>query len=126
MAEELEKAAASGNLEFVKNRNGVLVAALEKLLPALENFLGEIKSADQKPLRPAPDPSLLAAVLQACSDYDIERLDKVMAALEQYRYEFQADLIEWLRKEIDISGLENIRERLESLNNENRGEEIDG
>jgi HPt (histidine-containing phosphotransfer) domain-containing protein len=121
IAEELEKAAAAGNLELVKNRNGALVAALEKLLPALRNFLEEIKSAGQKPLRPKPDPSLLAEVLKACSDYDMERLDKVMAELEQYRYEIQMDLIEWLRAQIDKSELEDIRERLETLNPKNGG-----
>ncbi|MDR0720813.1 MAG: response regulator [Treponema sp.] len=122
MAEELERAAASGDLEFVQSRNGALIEALEKLIPALKNFLEEIASANQKPLRPAPEASLLAALLAACADYDMEQLDKAMAQLEQYRYESQADLVEWLRQEIDKSELEGIRERLESLNIKTGGE----
>jgi signal transduction histidine kinase/CheY-like chemotaxis protein len=116
MAEELEKAAASGDVEFVKKHNGALVTALEKLIPALGDFLEEIKGAGQKPLRPEPDQALLAAVLNACSNYDMEQLDKAMAALEEYRYEKQADLVEWMRRQIDKSELERVRERLESLN----------
>jgi HPt (histidine-containing phosphotransfer) domain-containing protein len=122
MAEELERAAASGDLQFAQSHNDALIAALEKLMPALGDLLGEIKNANQKPLRPAPEPALLAAVLEACSNYDMEQLDKAMAKLEQYRYESQADLIEWLRKEIDKSELESIREKLESLDIKTGGE----
>jgi HPt (histidine-containing phosphotransfer) domain-containing protein len=116
MAEELEKAAASGDMEFIQSHNDALVAALKKLMLSIGNLLEETRSANQKPLRPAPDPSLLAAILKACSNYDMELLDKTMAELEQYRYEARVDLIEWLRKEIDKSELESIKERLESLN----------
>jgi CheY-like chemotaxis protein len=122
MAEELERAAAAGDLQFVQGHNGALIAALEKLMPALGDLLEEIKNANQKPLRPAPEPALLAGVLKACSDYDMEQLDKAMAELEQYRYASQADLVEWLRKEIDKSELENIRERLKGMDIKTGGE----
>jgi signal transduction histidine kinase/AmiR/NasT family two-component response regulator/HPt (histidine-containing phosphotransfer) domain-containing protein len=122
MAEELEKAAAAGDGEFIKSHNDALVAAVEKLIPALGNFLEEIKDASQKPARPSPDPALFAEILSACSDYDMARLDKAMAGLEQYRYESQADLVEWLREKINQSELENIRERLENLTMQSGGE----
>ncbi|MDR2111125.1 MAG: response regulator [Spirochaetaceae bacterium] len=116
MAEELERAAVSGDKEFVKSRNGTLISALEKLLPALGNLLEELAADIQKPVRPAPDPALLAAVLDACSGYNMEELDKAMAELEQYRYESQGDLVAWIREESGKSELENIKERLKGLN----------
>ncbi|MDR2109917.1 MAG: response regulator, partial [Spirochaetaceae bacterium] len=42
MAEELERAAVSGDREFINNHNKALVRDLEKLLPALGNLLEEI------------------------------------------------------------------------------------
>jgi CheY-like chemotaxis protein len=116
MAEEMEKAVLAGDMQFINARSGALIESLEKLIPVLKNFLDEIQNANQKPPREAPDPALLARLLKASADYDMEQIDAVMTALEQYRYESQTDLINWLRKEISNSELENIRAHLESLN----------
>jgi CheY-like chemotaxis protein len=116
MAEELEKAAFAGNMEYINDHSGALIESLEKLIPILKNFLDEIKNANQKPLREEPDPALLARLLTASANYDMEQMDAVMDKLEQYRYTSQADLINWLRKKLDKSELESIRERLSGLN----------
>jgi CheY-like chemotaxis protein len=123
MAEGLEKAATSGNIEFVNANNPALIEALENLRPALGSLLEEIKNAEQKPVQQKPDPAALVRLLNACINYDMEQLDAVMDELEQYNYESQGDLVEWLRKEIDKSELESIREKLESLNIRIGGEE---
>jgi CheY-like chemotaxis protein len=116
MAAELEKAADSGNIEFVKSRNPALVEAMEKLQSVLGDFMEEIKSANQKPMREAPDTTVLARLLDSCLNYDMEQMDVAIDELEQYRYESQADLVEWLRKEMNKSEFEIIREGLEKLN----------
>jgi signal transduction histidine kinase/DNA-binding response OmpR family regulator/HPt (histidine-containing phosphotransfer) domain-containing protein len=116
MAEELEKAVLAEDMNFVNARNGALLKALEKFIPSLKNFFDKIQNANQKPVRQAPDPALLTKILEASANYDMEQLDSAMDELEQYRYETQADLIKWLRKQIDKSELENIKERLSSLN----------
>jgi PAS domain S-box-containing protein len=115
MAEELEKAVFAGDIQYIKAHNASLIESLEKLIPVLKDFLDEILKGSQKPLRDAPDPALLAKLLKACADYDMERMDTIMGELEQYRYTSQAELISWLRKELDKSELESIRERLEGL-----------
>jgi hypothetical protein len=89
---------------------------VEKLIPVLKNFLDEIQSADQRPLRDSPDPALLARLLKASVNYDMDQMDAVMDELEHYRYTSQADLVDWLKKELNKSALGNIQERLESLN----------
>jgi signal transduction histidine kinase/DNA-binding LytR/AlgR family response regulator len=116
LAEELERAALSGDVKYIDVHNDVLVGKVEKLIPALESFLEEIKNSSQKPVLKMPDPALLAKVLNACGNYDMEQLDAAIYELEQYRYESQSDLVEWLRDEIGKSELESIRERLLSLN----------
>ncbi|MDR3200462.1 MAG: response regulator [Spirochaetales bacterium] len=112
MAEGLETAASSADMVYIKSSGGALVAALEKLMPRLRAFLEETREADQKPVQPAPDPELLKKLLKASAVYDMEQLDAVMEKLERYRYEAGGELVDWLRKQIDRSELENIRERL--------------
>jgi chemotaxis protein histidine kinase CheA len=114
MAEGLEKAVTEGNAEYVNVHNTAVVATIEKLIPALGGFLDEIKKAEQKPSRSKPDPAILARLLKACVDYDMEGMDTAIHELEQFHYDSQADLVEWLRKEINKSEFEEIRERLET------------
>jgi CheY-like chemotaxis protein len=116
MAEELEKAAFSEDMKFINANNGSLIESLEKLIPVLKDFLDEIQNANQKPLRGAPDPALLAGLLEACANYNMEQMDAIMNELEQYRYTSRADLVKWLRKELNKSELESMRECLSSLN----------
>jgi hypothetical protein len=111
-AEELEAAANSGNTEFINTYNDALITMLEKLIPKLKFFLEDVEAKKQKPLQPAPDPALLTRVLEACTAYDMERLDAVMEQLELYEYESQDELIKWLREQINTSELEKIIERL--------------
>jgi CheY-like chemotaxis protein len=114
-AEALEAAAHSGDVNFIKTHNKTLIDALEALIPKLENVLEGIKNQNQKPSRPAPDPALLAKILEACTTYNMEQLDAAVDELELYRYESQSDLVEWIREQVNISELEKIRERLLAL-----------
>ncbi|MDR1899676.1 MAG: response regulator [Treponema sp.] len=114
-AGDLEAAVNSGDTEFIKANNGALAAALENLIPRLGMFLEDIQNKNQKPVRQNPDPALLAGVLEASAAYDMEKLDAAMDALEQYHYESQAELIKWLREQIDMSELEKIKERLSGI-----------
>jgi CheY-like chemotaxis protein len=116
IAESLEKAAIAGNLNYLRIQGAALIESVEKLKPALGDFLEEIRKSEQKPMHQAPDPEVLKKLLSACVGYDMELLDAAMAELEQYHYESQEDLVVWLREEIDKSELEIIQEQLEKLN----------
>jgi CheY-like chemotaxis protein len=120
LAEELEHAADDlltnnsddGKHAFISARSGELVESLEKLGENLAGFLEKTKIVNKKPVQSAPDPALLAKVLAACRQYDMGQLDAAMEELERYDYESQADLIAWLREQVDKSELEKIQERL--------------
>jgi CheY-like chemotaxis protein len=111
-AKELEDAANGGNIDFVKARNGPFIELTESLIRYIRDLLAELDGETQRPQQPAPDPALLEAVLQASRDYDIDGLDKAIIELEQYRYESQGDLVEWLREQSGKSAFERIEERL--------------
>jgi CheY-like chemotaxis protein len=115
MAEELEQAVSTGDMEFISAHNGALAAALEKLIPSLEAFLKEVHEFNQPPPLPGPDPVLLGRLLDACADYDMAKLDAAMDELGKYRYESQEDLIAWLREQAGRSELEKIRDRLSGM-----------
>jgi signal transduction histidine kinase/FixJ family two-component response regulator len=114
-AKELEDAANGGNYDFVKAHNGAFIELAETLIRDLGELLAEIDAAAEKTVQKAPDPKLLAAILKASRDYDIDALDRSIAELERYSYESEGELVEWLREQIGKSAFEEIEKRLGSL-----------
>jgi signal transduction histidine kinase/DNA-binding response OmpR family regulator len=118
-AEELEHAAKDGNAGFVKTENGTFIEAAERFIANLTELLDMLEEKIQKPRRAAPDPDLLARIGNAAENYDMGELDSAMEELEQYAYESDAELVPWLREQIDKSEFEEIAERLVSRIQEN-------
>jgi hypothetical protein len=111
-AKELEDAAKAGNLDFVKTHTGAFIEMVETLMQSIGDFLKELDDNEQKPVREAPDPELLAAILKAGGEYDMEALDKAITELERYRYKEQGELVDWLREQSGRSAFEEIEKRL--------------
>jgi hypothetical protein len=113
-AKELEDAAKAGNLDFIKTYNAAFIEMVESLMQSIGSFLKELDEHEQKPVKDAPDPELLAAILKASGEYDMDVLDKSISALEQYRYKEQGELVDWLREQLGRSAFEEIEKRLEA------------
>jgi signal transduction histidine kinase/DNA-binding response OmpR family regulator len=114
-AEDLEHKGRAGDIEFVERNNSDFISRAEKLL---DNFRLLIKTAEEdngKALKPAPDKDLLAKILDAAIHYDMEGLEKFIAALDQYRYERDDDLVPWLREQGSCSEFLAIQERLAKM-----------
>jgi CheY-like chemotaxis protein len=113
-AEDLEKAARRNNLAFVLSENGNFIAQTENLAKELRALLEESDETDKqsKSLRDAPEGELLDRIAEACEAYDMEGLDRAIAALEQYRYTSGQELVQWLRAQSGRSGFEAILDRL--------------
>jgi CheY-like chemotaxis protein len=112
MAKELEDAANGGNTNYVKSHNGPFMELAETLVGNLREFLVEIDKDTHRPMRPAPDPALLEAILKASRSYDMDGLDKAVTELSQYRYESRGELVDWLRDKTGRSAFEEIETRL--------------
>jgi HPt (histidine-containing phosphotransfer) domain-containing protein len=115
-AEALEKAAKEKDWEAVKARNGDFIKTLEEMLENLNRFLAETVEPEEEKRRPAaarPDPALLKKLLDACRAYHTELLEELVTELEKYAYESGAELVSWLRKQLDNIEYDIIRERLE-------------
>jgi signal transduction histidine kinase/CheY-like chemotaxis protein len=112
MAKELEDAANGSNANYVNFHNGPFIELVETLVGNIREFLEEIDKDTKRPLRPAPDPALLEAILNASRNYDMDCMDKAVLELAQYRYESRGELVEWLREKTGRSAFEEIEKRL--------------
>jgi HPt (histidine-containing phosphotransfer) domain-containing protein len=112
MAEELEKAAAAGNLELVLEKNDAVIAVVEKILTGLTELLSRAELLQEKPKKSEPDPAILKHIAEAAAEYRVGEIDKAMNELEKYRYESHSDLIVWLHDHINRSEFEMIQEKL--------------
>jgi HPt (histidine-containing phosphotransfer) domain-containing protein len=111
-AEHLEHAAKAENAEFVKRENEGFIEAAGLFITNLSILLDVLEAKIQKPRMTAPDPALLARIREAAENYDIGGLDSAMEELERCVYETDAELVPWLREQIDKSEFEEIMTRL--------------
>ncbi|MDR1287625.1 MAG: response regulator [Treponema sp.] len=111
-AEELEHAAKAGNLDFVKEENGHFILTTQMFIADLSGLLDILEENLGKPHKAAPDPALLTRLKTAAANYDMSELDKAMEELEQCIYEVNAELVPWLREQIDKSEFGEITKRL--------------
>jgi PAS domain S-box-containing protein len=118
MAEALEISAKSGDFARVMAGNETFIGKLGELLLQLDALarsadeLGKEADSGKKAL-PAPDCLLLAEMLEASRDFDIDAMQSVMEALEQYKYESGGELIPWLKERLVNFEYEAISEKLE-------------
>jgi signal transduction histidine kinase/DNA-binding response OmpR family regulator/HPt (histidine-containing phosphotransfer) domain-containing protein len=111
-AESLEFAAKDGNFDFIRQSNGGFIEEAEKVVADLSSFLEKVEGENPRPLKAGPDRDVLAALRKAASVFDADGVDSAMETLETYRYESGADLVTWLREQVDMSEFTKIEERL--------------
>jgi PAS domain S-box-containing protein len=118
-AETLEFAAKAGDLKAVTAKNGAFIENVERLLSDLDALFADLKANDAgsepaKPLKPCPDGELLQRMLAASKKYMLSEMEEIMADLERYEYERGADLVLWLRQQVENLEYKAIEQRLES------------
>jgi signal transduction histidine kinase/CheY-like chemotaxis protein/HPt (histidine-containing phosphotransfer) domain-containing protein len=119
LAETMEIAAKDGNFTVILRDNGLFIKETEALLMVLSDLLKASSNGESgaKEHMPAPDKDLLKELLDACSKYNTTAMDTTMSKLEHYTYDSQADLVEWLREQLDNLEYEPIHKRLEEVLN---------
>jgi hypothetical protein len=111
-AEELERAAQSGDFAFVRENNGALVKTVDNLIAALSAMLDKPDEVGRKPKKAEPDAGLLDRLREACAKYDMDGVDKAMAELESFTYDRRPELVAWLRGRVDMMDFRQILDRL--------------
>jgi len=115
-AEALENAAKAGDFEFVSTHNDRFLDKLIKLLVNIEYMLSK-SGIGQKPTKDKPDKALLDKLLDACNSFDIDEIDTLMSAIENYEYISDDGLAIWLRENIDQGKYTSVKDKLLSLTN---------
>ncbi|MDR2558795.1 MAG: cache domain-containing protein [Oscillospiraceae bacterium] len=114
-AEELEKAATAGDVNYIKSNNAKFIKTARKLVSDIEAMLDSADAGDTKPEKNQPENGALSQLLAACLNYDINGVDAAMEEIEKYRYESEADneLSFWLRESVNMMKFKQIAEKLE-------------
>jgi len=113
LAEALETAARSGDMQYIDENNGILIENTEILLKNLEELLTSLQEQDgEKPFLPEPDPVLLSELANACKHFRANVMDEILGKVESYQYESGGELVTWLRQQVDNLEYDAILERL--------------
>ncbi|MDR2717012.1 MAG: response regulator [Treponema sp.] len=117
-AAELEAFAKAGDFSSVQAANTPFIAMAEALLADLGKLLEKAAAGKEaKKKAAAPDPALLAKLLDATKRYKSTLMEEILADIELYDYESGGELVPWLREQMDNLEYDAICERLESTAN---------
>jgi signal transduction histidine kinase/CheY-like chemotaxis protein len=112
-AETLEFAAKAGDFETVDAKNGAFVENVERLLSNLNTLFAERKKdKTDKPVKDRPDDILLRRMHSASKRFRSSEMEDILTELESYGYRHDADLVSWLRDQVDNLEYEAIEKRL--------------
>jgi len=111
-AEELEAAAKEGNIGFIELHNKSFHDAAYSIVDDIDAMLAEIEAESPKSSKEKPDEKLLIKLLTACKEYDMTSADETMSKIEEYRYEADEGLTDWLRLNVDVMNYDQIITKL--------------
>jgi len=114
-AESLEKAAKVGDVDFVMANNVAFIDAVEALIRGLDELFRQMSSENPKPKKDRPDEDALSRLLSACENYDMDGMDAAMSEIEGSEYEADDGLTAWLRANVDLMNVAQIKEKLLSV-----------
>ncbi|MDR2175683.1 MAG: response regulator [Synergistaceae bacterium] len=124
-AEALERAAKAGDWETVRTGNGALLEEAEALLVRMDGILKAAAghasgsaphgAGKKRERRAAPDPALLERLLSAARRFKTSEMEELMEELDSCDYESGADIVAWLRDQIENIEYEAVAERLKAL-----------
>jgi len=111
-AEVLEKAAKSGDLDFVASNNGAFIDDVLKLIANIEAALAAGTVKKEKVKKDKPYAEVLLKLKTACDNYQIEEIEEAMNEIECFEYTDDGGLAIWLRENVDQMNYMDIAEKL--------------
>lgn len=111
-AEALEHAAKAGDSGFVRERHGEFLTLTRQLISQLSESLAKTGGEPQKTQKKHPDSEVLERLRAACAAYDMDGTNVAMTELERFDYEADADLVSWLRQQVDLMEFRKIEEKI--------------
>jgi len=115
MAEALEKAAKTGDFDFIRDHNPDFIKTVDELIAYIDALIDDMSLTNLKPVKEKPDMETLSALLAACKNYDMDGVDTAMEKMESFEYKSGSELAAWLRTNVDHMNLKQIEEKLSAL-----------
>ena len=110
-AARLEEAVLDGDLNYINGHNQAFLDEALVFVQEIEESLSGIFGNETKPEMDYPDKTSLEKLVTACSCFDIAGVEAAMAEIEQYQYTQDADISDWLRKNVDMMNYTQIVEK---------------
>ena len=114
-AEALEKAAKAGNLDYVIANNTLLIANISKLIVNIETALNKENENKEKLKIDKPYREALKKLSNACKDYKIEDVEKMIKEINCFEYTDDDGLVLWLCENADQMNYMEIVEKLSGV-----------
>ena len=112
---ELEKASSARDFNYINDNNSEFIRKANKLIDDIDQFTARLEAENPRPKKDKPDTRVLAKLLIACKDSDMDGTDEAMEELEKYQYEADDGLAEWLRENVDRMDLKQIARKLSEM-----------
>ncbi|MDR1732114.1 MAG: response regulator [Synergistaceae bacterium] len=115
-AEYLEHAAREGDRAYLAANGESFIALTEQLIKDLSRLLAQTSESglqsEPRIKKGRPDEELLNRLREACLHFSMDAADEILEELERYDYEYQADMVVWLRERIDRVEFAEVLEKL--------------
>jgi len=111
-AAELETAAKNSDLEYVLKHNKPFHKIAYKIINDIDAMLSDLEAEKPKPVKDKPDTGLLLELLSACKAYDMTSADEVMSQIDEFKYDSDDGLAEWLRFNVDVINYDQVISKL--------------
>jgi HPt (histidine-containing phosphotransfer) domain-containing protein len=121
-AEQLEKAAKADDWGFVMAHTEAFLDQAQILLGRMKKALEVLMPEEEKPSKSGPDDALLVRLYEAAANFSIDDVEDALEELEDYEYQYEGELVVWLRQQYDRLAFDEIAVRLSDYASIRRGE----
>jgi CheY-like chemotaxis protein/anti-sigma regulatory factor (Ser/Thr protein kinase) len=112
LAKKLEDAAGNGDISYINEFNPGFLKSAHEFVNNLDEAFFAMKDNSSKPKKDKIDIELLSRLVIACEIYNLSDAEAAMSAIEVFQYESDSELVDWLRKNVDIMNFSEIVERI--------------
>jgi len=121
LAENLEKAAKAGDFDFISANNAIFIEKAYKLISEIDEAIQFFFPDKPKIRTEEPDPVLLKKLLEACTHFNTDEIDALIAELDSYEYETGGDLFADIVNSAHKYDYRDMQEKLSSMLSDKEG-----
>jgi len=108
----LEAAADRGDIDFIKAHHQAFIDSAWSLVRGIDELLSSLSDSNEKTVKDKPDNELLKKLYIACIGHHMDEVEMAIAEIEQFKYQNDDDLVNWLREAADVLDYDSIADKL--------------